>query len=108
MVIRVMIKGCKLQVGDIVIINNEDFNRSTWPLGKILSLIPDKYGIVRLVKVLSKGRENLRTVDKLIPLEISHSETSTQDEDAVNSNSRPRRKAALKARQNWQRTGVED
>ena len=61
---------CNLKVGDIVLIE-ADTSRATWPLGKITEILTDKIGTVRLVKVLSKGNTILRTINKLIPLEIS-------------------------------------
>lgn len=70
-----------LKIGDIVLIDS-DSSRTTWPLGKIISLHPDKHGYLRFVKVLSKGLILLRTVDKLVPLEIS--ETSPELNDGKN------------------------
>ena len=72
--------------------------RSTCPMGKIVSLLADKTGIVRVVKVLSQGKTSLRTVDKLIPLEIS---TEPADEIGQNVMQRPVRAAAEHARVKW-------
>ena len=40
------------QQGDIDLINDEDLPRSQWRLGKIVGAIPDKDGLVRMVKLL--------------------------------------------------------
>ena len=45
--------------------------RAEWPFRKIEAIMPDKTGTLRLVEVLCKGNISLRTIDKLIPLEIS-------------------------------------
>ena len=85
-------KSSQLQVGDIVLIDCDN-TRTSWPLGKIVELLPDKQGIVRVVKVLSKGNITLRTVEKLIPLEI---QAATNDDTSLEV--RPKRQAALNAR----------
>ena len=90
--------------GDVVLIES-DTSRANWPLGKILSVHPDEHGTLRLVKVLSKGITSLRTIEKLIPLEVSSVESEnpqvvhSQPED----NSRPVRTSALQARSRWQK-----
>ena len=61
-----------LKVGDVVLIQAEA-PRSEWPLGKIVELRPDSEGVIRSVDVYCKGHINTRTVEKLIPLEVSES-----------------------------------
>ena len=85
-----------LKEGDIVLIDCEN-QRASWPLGKIVELCPDKYDTLRLVKVLSKGHVSLRTVDKLIPLEISSETSSDRTQNEHVQNQRPKRQAAVKA-----------
>ena len=81
--------------GDLVLVDCDTY-RSTWPLGKIISLLPNPNGSVRVVRVLCKGKITIRTIDKLIPLEISSVE---HPEDTPNQTvQRPLRKAAQKAR----------
>ena len=84
-----------LNPGDIVLIDCEA-SRANWPIGKVISIYPDKQGTLRLVKVLSKGNESIRTIDKLIPLEISSSSQQNQASDV-----RPIRQAAINARKKW-------
>ena len=59
----------KLKIGEVVIVESE-ITREHWPLGRILRLLPDQYGTVRAVEVLCKGNKVVKTVNKLIPLEI--------------------------------------
>ena len=60
----------KLNVGDVVLVQT-DSPRGNWPLGRIVQLRPDSEGVVRSVDVYSKGHVSTKTVDKLIPLEVS-------------------------------------
>ena len=48
-----------------------DSPRGEWPLGRIIKLRPDSEGVVRSVEIYCKGHLSIRTVEKLIPLEIS-------------------------------------
>jgi hypothetical protein len=48
----------------------QDRPRAEWPLVKILETMTGPDGIVRVVKILYNGKELLRPVQKLIPLEI--------------------------------------
>ena len=91
---------CKLKVGDIVLIV-DDMPRAAWPLGKIEAIMPDKAGTVRLVKVLSKGKISLRTIDKLVPLEISVDSTEKITNLSERLVKRPLRQAAQTARGKW-------
>lgn len=59
---------------------------------------PERYGTFRVVKVLSKGNISLRTVDKLLPLEISSDRTSEDAQIGHQGVQRPKRQAAIKAR----------
>lgn len=56
-------------LGDVVIIASEG-NRAKWPLGRITKLLPDESGIVRVVEVYTRGNYQLKTVNKLVPLEL--------------------------------------
>lgn len=88
----------KLKQGDIVLIDC-DTPRATWPIGIITSLLPDKIGVLRIVKILCKGKESLRTIDKLVPLEVSKDiETPSSEEEGDTIGQRPQREAAIRAR----------
>ena len=84
-----------LNVGDIVIIETEG-NRDSWPLGRISAKHADKYGITRVVEVISRGTKSLRTINKLIPLELHCDPEGTRTREVQY---RKRREAFTKARQ---------
>ena len=44
-------------------------NRGEWPLGRIVEAYPGSYRLVRVVRVKSKGKEYLRPIHILCPLE---------------------------------------
>ena len=94
-----------LQVGDVVLLE-AGTNRERWPLGKILELLPDSNGIVRAVKILSRGRESVQSVTKLVPMEVTGpNPLRAQEEDVIpeqpevpaNLSQRPLRAAAEQA-----------
>ena len=86
----------QLNVGDIVLIDCST-PRSTCPIGKVSEILPDKYGTLRVVKVLSKGVLSTRTVDELLPLEINDTNSG---EDGSNAESN-QHTAALQASARW-------
>ncbi|XP_064087333.1 uncharacterized protein LOC135201986 [Macrobrachium nipponense] len=59
-----------LKVGDVVLVQFES-PRSEWLLGRIVELRPDSEGVIRSVDVYCKGHVSTRTVEKLVPLEVS-------------------------------------
>lgn len=95
----------QVKVRDIVLI---DCNtpRSTCPI--VIEIFHDKHGMLRVVKVLSRGLVSIRTVDKLLPLEIS--DVTYREERSKEP--RTRRMTAIQARVKWNNldlgVGVED
>lgn len=71
--------------------------RAIWPIGRVTEISPGADGSLRVVKVLSKGIVSTRTVDKLIPLEISDVHMG----DDERKERRTPRTAALQARARW-------
>ena len=72
----------EITVGDVVIIHEECLPRSRWRLGRIISLIKGKDGHVRGARVTvitkqGKISEIERPLQKLYPLELSHSDEKT-------------------------------
>ena len=94
------VTSSKLKIGDIVLIEG-DMPRAEWPLGKIEAIMPDKTGTLRLVKVLCKGNVSLRTIDKLIPLEISVDSTEESTNFPERLGKGNLRQAAQTARARW-------
>ena len=56
-------------IGDIVLVMDQTMARNCWPLGKVIEVNSGRDGLVRSVKVKSKGRILTRPVDKLCMLE---------------------------------------
>ena len=56
-------------IGDIVLVRYQTMPRNYWPLGKVIEVNSGRGGLVRSVKVKSKGRILTRPVDKLCMLE---------------------------------------
>ena len=54
-----------LAVGDVVLVSAENSHRNSWPLGRIVEVLPDKKGFVRRAKVIVKSTVLERTIDKL-------------------------------------------
>ena len=50
-----------MEKGDIVILKDEQEQRNTWKLGKVIELIPDDDGLVRKVKLKIADRNLSRT-----------------------------------------------
>ena len=61
-----------LNIGQVVLIES-DSSRGDWPLGKITDLHYDMDNVVRSVEVYTDGKTLIKTIEKLIPLEISES-----------------------------------
>lgn len=54
-----------LKAGDIVVIMDSSAPRGSWPLGRVLDVYPDKQGLVRSVRLQTKGSVVERPVTKL-------------------------------------------
>ncbi|XP_044171892.1 uncharacterized protein LOC122956294 [Acropora millepora] len=94
-----------IQVGDVVVVYDEDKKRGEWKLGVVESLVTGKDGIVRgaQVRVITKGKpvHLSRPVQKLYPLEIRSKGEGTRTKSTRNqvvevpTRNAPRRSAAL-------------
>ena len=60
-----------INIGDVVIVHC-DKQRANWPLGKIIEIIDSKDNVIRMVKLKLKDKELIRSIDKLVPLEINN------------------------------------
>ena len=56
-------------IGDIVLVMDQTMPTNCWPLGKVIEVNSGRDGLVRSVKVKSKGGILTRPVDKLCMLE---------------------------------------
>jgi len=57
-----------VKVGDMVVLKDNTLPPLTWRLGRILEVMPNKDGVVRVVRVLTKGGPLIRPVVKLVLL----------------------------------------
>ncbi|XP_043466423.1 uncharacterized protein LOC122501193 [Leptopilina heterotoma] len=65
-------KKCStVQIGDIVIIGDDNHKRIDWPLGKIEKMFVGRDGNVRVVMLKTKEGRLKRPVQRIYPLEIS-------------------------------------
>ena len=94
----------QVREGDVVLVRS-DKPRASWPLGRILKLHPDSNNIIRMVTVRSEGRDSLRTLEKLIPMELASplelEEDTEVEAEETNEPARPIRRAAVTARNRW-------
>ena len=91
-----------LKLGDVVIIQSNERNRSKWKLGIVESLIPGRDGIVRVARLRSGKNTLERAVQQLYPLELSCDMISPKGNkrelNPTIEEFRPRRDAAAAAR----------
>jgi len=59
------------KIGDLVFLKNESWTYRRWPLARITATYPGDDGIVRTVDLNCKGKTCRRSVQHLIPLDIS-------------------------------------
>lgn len=59
-----------IEVGELVLLSNENQKRILWPLAKVVDIYPSSDGVVRVAKVRTIKGELERPVKKVIPLEI--------------------------------------
>ncbi|UYV82492.1 hypothetical protein LAZ67_21002516 [Cordylochernes scorpioides] len=63
-------KSRRIEVGEIVLIGNDQKRRISWPLGKLEEVLPGADGQVRVARVKTSSGVFLRPVQRLFPLEI--------------------------------------
>ena len=69
-------KTPNLEVGELVLVHEEDLKRRKWPLGRIVSVSPSEDGVVRVAKVKTKSGTYTRPATKLYKLEDNGNEPS--------------------------------
>ncbi|GFT03786.1 integrase catalytic domain-containing protein [Trichonephila clavipes] len=60
---------CK-QIYEMVLIGNDNKNRLSWPIAKIIELIPGRDGEIRTVRLKTQHGTVIRPVQRIFPLEI--------------------------------------
>ncbi|KAK6175232.1 hypothetical protein SNE40_013739 [Patella caerulea] len=86
--------GPKMSIGDVVTVHNENLPRCRWRIGRIIELIPGEDKSIRAVRLRVRavnGQINIiqRPVQKLYPLETSHTETNPVITTSNDDNSDP-------------------
>ena len=69
-------KTPNLEVGELVLVHEEDLKRRKWPLGRIASVSPSEDGVVRVAEVKTKSGTYTRPATKLYKLEDNGNEPS--------------------------------
>ena len=63
-----------LQVGDLVLIADDNVARIQWPLGRVTTMFPGSDGLVRSAEVKAKGSTYKRPITKICLLEAAEEE----------------------------------
>jgi len=58
----------ELKIGDVVVMYDPGRPRASWPLGRVADTFPSEDGHVRTVRVVSRGKEYVRPITRLVPL----------------------------------------
>lgn len=62
------------EVGEIVLVSNDNQKRFEWPKARIIELMPGLDNIVRVARIKTSDGEMVRSLQRLIPLEIKSME----------------------------------
>ena len=62
-------KKPNFKVGELVILQDDNYKRGKWPLARIINVMPGKDNVVRVVQVRTKDGEYVRPISKLYKLE---------------------------------------
>ncbi|XP_069179081.1 uncharacterized protein [Procambarus clarkii] len=97
----------------VIVLVDSDGSCSEWPIGHIVSVHPDSQGILRIVKIKCRGNTALKTLAKLVPLELAGKENVQRlpAPDTPVRDIRPQRTAAqqckLTLKQHYNSEGIE-
>ena len=59
-----------LRVGQLVMVKHDNLHHIEWPLGVITAVYPDERGVIRTAELEECGRQSIRSVTFLVPLEL--------------------------------------
>ena len=59
-----------LRVGQLIMVKQDNLHCIEWPLGVITAVYPDERGVIRTAEVEECGRQSIRSVTFLVPLEL--------------------------------------
>ena len=63
-----------IKEGDIVLLLKENAKRHTWPLARVEETFHGRDGLVRSLKLLCDGKEIVRPIQLVVPLEVQNDE----------------------------------
>ena len=61
-----------MEIGDIVLISDDNVQRGKWPMGRIIKVHPGSDGLIRTATLQTQRGELRRPVQRLHRLEIEH------------------------------------
>ena len=67
-----------IEIGDVVLISDDNVQRGKWPMGRIIKVHPGKDGLIRTATLQTQGGELRRPVQRLHRLEIQHNQVDRQ------------------------------
>lgn len=73
-------QGRQLQVGDVVLVTDENGPRNQWPLAIVIEVRPGKDGKIRTVVVQTTKGKYCRPVTKIVPLDVGADRTEGECE----------------------------
>ena len=68
------------EVGELVLVQDEDTKRGKWPLGRITRVMPGKDGVVRTIEVKTKSGIYTRPAAKILKLEDTQQKDDPGDQ----------------------------
>ena len=71
----ITVQNCPLKIGDLVLVDLDDSYHNLWPMGRIVEPFPGSDGQVRSCKIQARGTLYERALTKVVPLELSASES---------------------------------
>ncbi|XP_037029723.1 uncharacterized protein LOC119069705 [Bradysia coprophila] len=75
----------KFEVGDVVLVMDETKKRLEWPMAKIIEIFPGHDKKTRVARIKTKQGEIVRTLQRLVHLEVKASEINIQEEAVLKS-----------------------
>ncbi|XP_011705757.1 PREDICTED: uncharacterized protein LOC105460953 [Wasmannia auropunctata] len=77
----------KIQVGDIVLIEDESKKRVEWPLARVKDIIIGKGNEVRVVRLITTSGELIRPIQRIYPLELTSDQSKEVVQELINEKS---------------------
>ncbi|XP_018394549.1 PREDICTED: uncharacterized protein LOC108773287 [Cyphomyrmex costatus] len=77
----------KIQVGDIVLVEDENKKRIEWPLARVKDVIFGRDNEVRVVRLVTASGELIRPVQKVYPLELTSDKNKSAERSLINEKS---------------------